>query len=99
MFGKIRRLTGLISLGLVLVVSWSSFVLGTEMVKVCNQGDVEVFYASLGVRENFLSSSAIIQGLFSIDPGNCRAIEGVPGWRLEATLASLVGQFSTQLAC
>jgi len=74
MYGKIRRLTGIISLGLVLVVSWSSLVFGTEIVNVCNQGDVEVFYASLGVRENFMSTSAKIQGLFSIHPGQCRDV-------------------------
>ena len=85
MFGKIRRLTGIISLGLVLVVNWSSLVLATEMVNVCNQGDVEVFYASLGVRENFMSTSAKIQGLFSIDPGKCRDI--VPGGMSDVTAA------------
>jgi hypothetical protein len=85
MFGKIRRLTGIISLGLVLVVSWSSLVFGTEMVNVCNQGDVEVLYASLGVRENFMSASAKIQGLFSIDPGKCRNV--VPGGMSDVTVA------------
>jgi hypothetical protein len=85
MFGKIRRLAGIVSFGLVLVVSWSSLVLGREMVNVCNQGDVEVFYASLGVRENFMSASAKIQGLFSIDPGNCRDV--VPGGMSDVTVA------------
>jgi hypothetical protein len=85
MFGKIRRLTGIISLGLVLVVSWSSLVFGTEMVNVCNQGDVEILYASLGVRENFMSASAKIQGLFSIDPGKCRNV--VPGGMSDVTVA------------
>jgi hypothetical protein len=55
------------------------------MVNVCNQGDVEVFYASLGVRENFMSASAKIQGLFSIDPGNCRDV--VPGGMSDVTVA------------
>jgi hypothetical protein len=85
MIGKIRRLAGIISFGLVLAVSWSSLVFGTEMVNVCNQGDVEVFYASLGVRENFMSASAKIQGLFSIDPGNCRDV--VPGGMSDVTVA------------
>ena len=85
MVRKIRRLTGIISLGLVLVVSWSSLVFGTEMVNVCNHGDVEVFYASLGVRETFMSSSAKIQGLFSIDPGRCRDV--VPGGMSDVTVA------------
>jgi hypothetical protein len=85
MFAKIRRLTGIISLSLVLFVSWSSLVFGTEKVNVCNQGDVEVFYASLGVRENFMSASAKIQGLFSIDPGNCRDV--VPGGMSDVTVA------------
>ena len=85
MFGKIKRLTNIISLGLVLVVSWSSLVFGTEIVNVCNQGDVEVFYASLGVRENFMSTNAKIQGLFSIDPGNCRDI--VPGGMSDVSVA------------
>ncbi len=83
--GKIRRRTGIIGLGLVLVLSWSCLVLATEMVNVCNQGDVEVFYASLGVRENFMSTSAKIQGLFSIDPGRCRNI--VPGGMSDVTVA------------
>lgn len=85
MFGKIRKLTGIISLSLVLVVSWSSLVLGTEMVNVCNHGDVEIFYASLGVHETFMSTSAKIQGLFSIDPGKCRDI--VPGGMSDVTAA------------
>ena len=85
MFGKIRRLTGIISLCLVLVVSWSSLVFGTEIVNVCNKGDVEVLYASLGVRENFMSASAKIQGLFSINPGNCRNV--VPGGMSDVTVA------------
>ena len=85
MFGKIRRLIGLISLGLVLVVSVNSLAFGREMVNVCNQGDVEVFYASLGVRERFLSSSAIIQGLFAIDPGNCRNV--IPGGMSDVDVA------------
>ena len=84
-FGKIRRLTGLISLGLVLVVSWSSLAFGREIVNVCNQGDVEVVYASLGVQESFMSDSAIIQGLFSIDPGQCRNV--VPGGMSDVTAA------------
>jgi len=85
MFAKIRRLTGIISLSLVLFVSWSSLVFGTEKVNVCNQGDVEVFYASFGVRENFMSASAKIQGLFSIAPGNCRNV--VPGGMSDVTVA------------
>jgi hypothetical protein len=85
MFVKIRKLTGIISLGLVLVVGWSSLVFGTEMVNVCNHGDVEVLYASLGVRENFMSASAKIQGLFSIDPGKCRNV--VPGEMSDVTVA------------
>ena len=83
--GKLRRLTGIISLGLLLLVSWSSLVFGKEMVNVCNHGDVEVFYASLGVRENFMSTSAKIQGLFSIDPGNCRDV--MPGGMSDVTVA------------
>ena len=85
MFGKIRRLIGLISLGLVLVVSLNSLAFAREMLNVCNQGDVEVFYASLGLRESFLSSSAIIQGLFSLDPGTCRDV--VPGGMSDVTVA------------
>ena len=85
MFAKIRRLTGIISLSLVLFVSWSSLVFGTEKVNVCNQGDVEVFYASLGVRESFMSASAKIQGLFSIDPGTCRDV--LPGGMSDVTVA------------
>lgn len=85
MLGKRRRLTGTIILVLVLSVSWSSLVFGREMVNVCNQGDVEVFYASFGERESFLSSSAIIQGLFSIDPGICRDV--VPGGMSDVTVA------------
>jgi len=75
----------MIGFGLALVVSWSSLVFGTEMVNVCNQGDVEVFYASLGVHESFMSSSAKIQGLFSLDPGNCRDV--VPGGMSEVEVA------------
>jgi hypothetical protein len=74
MFGKIRKLTGIICLSPVLFVSWSSLVFGAEIVNVCNQGDVEVFYGSLGVREDFFSTSAEIQGLFSIHPGQCRDV-------------------------
>jgi hypothetical protein len=85
MFAKLRRLTVIISLSLVLFVSWSSLVFGTEKVNVCNQGDVEVFYASLGVRENFMSTSAKIQGLFSIDPGTCRDV--LPGGMSDVTVA------------
>ena len=85
MFGKIRRLTGMISFGLVLGVGWSSLVFATEIVNVCNQGDVEVFYASLGVRENFMSASAKIQGLFAMDPGNCRNV--IPGGMSDVTVA------------
>ena len=78
----------MISLGLVLlvlVVTWSSLVFGKEMVNVCNKGDVEVLYASLGVRDNFLSDSAIIQGLFSIAPGECRNV--IPGGMSDVTAA------------
>jgi hypothetical protein len=85
MFRTIRRLTGIFSWALVLVLGWSSLVLGIETVNVCNQGDVEVVYASLGVRESFLSDSAIIQGLFSIDPGQCRNV--VPGGMSDVTVA------------
>ena len=85
MFGKRRRLTGMISLGLVLVVSWSSLVVATEIGNVCNQGDVEVFYASLGVRESFVSASAKIQGLFAIAPGNCRNV--IPGGMSDVDVA------------
>ncbi len=78
-------LTGLISSGLLLVDGWSTLVLASEKVDVCNKGDVEVFYASLGVRDNFLSEQAIIQGLFSIEPGKCRNI--IPGGMSDVTAA------------
>ena len=85
MLWKRRKVTGLISLGLVVLVSWSAPAFGREIVNVCNQGNVEVFYASLGVRKSFFSDGGIIQGLFSIEPGKCRDV--VPGGMSDVTTA------------
>ena len=52
-----------------LVGFWfSSFSLASaqEIVRVCNKGDVEVFYASLGTHQQLLSASARIEGLYPI---------------------------------
>jgi hypothetical protein len=82
---KKRNLQLPIGLAFTLLVSWSPVVFGTEIVNVCNHGDVEVFYASLGVRENFMSTSAEIQGLFSIHPGQCRDV--VPSGMSDVSVA------------
>ncbi len=74
MLWKMRNLLGIISLGFGTLMYWNAPAFGGETVNVCNQGNVEVFFASLGVRESFWSDSGIIQGLFSIEPSNCRDV-------------------------
>ena len=85
MLGKVRRSIAFICLSLLLFMSWSPLVFGREIVNVCNHGDVEVFYASLGVHDTWLSTNAKAQGLFTIDPGQCRDV--VPGEMSNVTVA------------
>ena len=63
-------------LALVVGLWLSSFSLASaqEIVRVCNKGDVEVFYASLGTHQQLLSASARIEGLYPIPPGDCRDV-------------------------
>lgn len=45
-----------------------------EAVYVCNKGDIELLYASLGTRVQLLSANASIDGMYPIPPGACRDV-------------------------
>lgn len=45
-----------------------------EEVYVCNKGDIELLYASLGTFVQLLGASARIEGLYPIPPGECRDV-------------------------
>ncbi|MBX3325206.1 MAG: hypothetical protein U0223_12060 [Nitrospira sp.] len=45
-----------------------------EVVNVCNNGDIELLYASLGTRVQLLAIHASIEGLYTIPPGACRDV-------------------------
>jgi len=64
----------LVVLSLSLWVSPASSAVTREEVHVCNKGDIELLYASLGTFVQLLGASARIEGLYPIPPGECRDV-------------------------
>lgn len=69
---KFYFLVCLLSLGLWLPPVNSA--VAREVVYVCNKGEIELLYASLGTFVQLLGASASIEGLHPIPPGKCRDV-------------------------